>query len=222
MASDIDIANLALGNIKARSIQSFNEASLEAQVCKQRYNLARQYLLKTNVWNFCRTVQPLAKLVDEPKEWVYAYTYPNDCLDARHIVPNYALSTDRTIFYKFGFDYPEDFNRLKGYDQKAIPFEILLLDGVKIIGCDVDEAYLRYTKDITDVNLFDAQFIEAFAWYLASVIAIPIVGSEKGREMRKDAISIYDGIAREAAATNANERMQERTRQSDLTLERQS
>jgi hypothetical protein len=219
MPSDIEIANLALGNIRARSIQSFDEGSLEAQVCLQRYDQCRRFLLNTSVYNFARKVEPLALLDIEPTEWIYAYQYPSDCLQAKHIVNGDYINTDRTAVLRTEF---EEYDRLRGYDMKTIPFEISVIDGVKVILTDYCDAYLSYIEDITNTLLFDDQFIEAFQWYLSAQIAVPIVGAEKGREMRKDALQMYEMTIKEATATNANERGIRAPRESDLTIERMS
>ena len=219
MPSAIEIANLALGNIRARSIQSFQEDSLEAQVCLQRYDVCRRFLLNLSVFNFARVVEPLALLNLEPTEWIYAYDYPNDCLQAKHIVNGDYINADRTAILRTDF---EEYDRLRGYDMKTIPFEISIIDGIKVILTDYDEAYLSYIKDVENTLLFDDQFIQAFQWYLSAEIAVPIVGAEKGREMRRDAMAIYNQTIKECKATNANERGTRSPRESDLTIERMS
>ena len=92
------------------------------------------------------------------------------------------------------------------------------MDGTKVIGSDLSESYLQYTMDVTDTTLFDDNFVEAFAWYLAAQIAVPIVGAEKGREMRRDALQLYTSFMTEAKANNANERSRKPPADSDTTL----
>ena len=41
MASEVEICNLALSNIRAGSINSLTEGSLQAQICKLKYPILR-------------------------------------------------------------------------------------------------------------------------------------------------------------------------------------
>lgn len=201
MASSIDIANLALGNIRAQSINAFDEASIEAQVCDQRYDLARQFVLRDNPWRFANKIAALALVDETAAEWSYVYDYPTDCLAARHIVGEYGLSYERTAYYRSEVDY-DYLSRFR----TRIPFEVAQQsDGSRAILCDLEDAYLAYTADVTDTTQFQADFIEALAWYLAAQIAVPIVGSNEGRELRKDALQMYSQLTNAARANDANE-----------------
>ena len=84
MASEIEICNLALGNIRAGSINSFTEGSIQAQQCNLKYSIIRDRCLREIVWSFNRKIEALATLSSVTIfNWAYAYQYPSDCLKIR-------------------------------------------------------------------------------------------------------------------------------------------
>jgi hypothetical protein len=204
MASVIDICNLALGNIREDSINSLDEQSKAAQVCKQRYELAVQYVLRDFPWNFASQTVALALHTEQPKEWLYAYVLPSKCLNARRIVPNINLAQDRTIYYHFD---QNELDSLATPDKHKIPFEIgRTSTGVPAIFTNQPEAFLLYTVDEKDPNRYDSMFVELLAWYLSVMIAVPIVGAETGRKLRSDALQMYREISAQTKVASANER----------------
>ncbi len=205
MASQVEIANLALGNIRAGSINSFNEDSIEAQVCSQRFEVAVEFLLRDFPWSFANKVAPLSLYSEEPLEWQYAYVYPYDCVNALRIVAKDTISSDRTTWYHYNVT-PDEVTQIQDIRKHRIPYDVgLTSTDKKAIYSDEPEAYLAYTAKITDPNLYEPAFIEALSWYLASMIAVPIVGSDKGRELRQDCLKIYIEMLTSAKASNANE-----------------
>lgn len=200
MTSKVEICNLALGNIRAASINSLDESSVEAQVCKQRYTLALETLLRAHPWRFSTRVEPLALEDWTPSEWNYAYTYPTSCLKALYLLPDKRVLSNRTAYYHL--DLPE-MRKVLGPVQYEVGFNSD--SNRKVILTDQEGAYLAYTSKQVDPNAFDPVFVEALSWYLASSIAIPIVGSETGRELRSDALKVYTNILGSAKASDALE-----------------
>lgn len=206
MASVVDICNLALTNIRANTINSLTESSAEAQACKARFQHSLDMVIGGFPWNFAMKVQALPLLGDEPKEFQYAYDYPNDCLRARYIVPDYNLSEDRTNYHHFNFTHGE-LQSLQHAEKRRIPFEISLMDGdSKRILTNQPDAFLMYTMKVTNPTGLPADFIEAFSWWLAAALAIPVTGADTGRVLRQEALSIYQQVLNTAKANNANER----------------
>ena len=54
MTSDINICNMALGNIGAAPIVSFSDESQTARICVSYYGHVRKYLLSAYPWSFNR------------------------------------------------------------------------------------------------------------------------------------------------------------------------
>lgn len=197
MSSIVEICNMALASIRGKSINSLTEASIEAQQCKLHYDIARQFVLRDTPWGFAKKTAVLQLRNEKPLEWLYAYQYPIDCLYVRKVVAD------------FGFNEAEFANR-KYYEdfvlpENEYPFEVLESVDGKSIGTDLEEAYVVYTKNITNPTMFGAQFVRALVHYLGSMIAVPIMGGDIGRTMRGDELELYRATISSAVASNMNE-----------------
>jgi len=199
----VEICNLALGNIRAGSINSLDESSVQAQTCKLRYPLMRDMLLQTGTWQFARSIKPLALLTDEIFNWGYAYQYPSDCMKIHRLVGEQEEIT--LIDTSFTRSYREDLYVTPGELRVQIPYEILNIDGNKVIGSNDTDLRIDYAVEATDTNLFSPTFIIALSHLLAAEIAIPIVGSEAGRSLRNDSYTLYQQYLASAEAQDANE-----------------
>ncbi|MFA6294457.1 MAG: hypothetical protein WC637_21885 [Victivallales bacterium] len=146
MSSKVEICNMALGRVNSPFIDSIDEKSKEAKICRLYYDQCRKAALRAHGWNFATETVDLALLAETKPEWDFVYQIPSDCLKVIGIVP--AIS------------------------GKKIPYKI---SGKKIL-TNMEEATLRYVKDITDPNMFDDQFIVALSYLLASDIAVPLTG----------------------------------------------
>lgn len=203
MANKVEICNLALGNIKASSINSLDEASLSAQVCTQRFDQAVKFVLRDHPWRFARKTDPLSLLALTPLEWTYAYDYPKDCVSMLYLRPNATIASDRTVAYRFeNFENWESDYRLSTMPEWELGQSA---DGDRTILTNQAEAYGVYTAEQTNPTRFDPAFVEALSWYLSAMIAIPIVGAEKGRDLRTDAMQVYQQALPAAMAHDANE-----------------
>lgn len=186
MASQVDIFNLALSNIAAKSrVNSLTEDSNERKVCSVHYENAREIVLEDHDWNFASFYETLALLkessdtVPPPLPWLYQYDYPSTCIKAREIT--------------------------RQLDSEApVPFKVDLNDSVtgKVIHTDKQEAILRYTKRITNPTLFTPRAVEALAWKLATLIAITLTGNLK---LKQNAEEAYTRAIIDAKASNFNE-----------------
>jgi hypothetical protein len=202
MASEVDICNLALSNIRARSINSLNESSLQAQVCKLHYPVLRDQLLRDAPWQFSHKVSALALLNDDLFNWVYAYQYPSDCLYINRLVLNFEevssdSSTVRSRFYDPMIPRPNL--------DKQVEYEIINVDDNRVIASNEPELRADYRSVVIDPNLFDSLFIQTIVNLLSAHIAIPIVGVEGGRGLRNDHFQIYQQLLESANAANLNE-----------------
>jgi hypothetical protein len=217
MASDIDICNLALGNIRAGTINSLTENSVQAKQCALRYPILRDQMLQDSPWQFAGAVKPLALLVAELFDWAYVYSYPVDCLRINKLIPNYQgiNAENRTS----GLYYPyrdEDIYRLS--PNPVIEYKIYNLNGVKVIGCNYSDIRIDYRVKITDPNLFSTNFTMALSHLLAAEIAIPIVGVEQGRILRADSLSMYESYLNAGIVNELNEQAQEIAESEYITI----
>lgn len=161
-SSVVEICNLALGEVGAKAqIQSIDEASREARLCKLYYPPARREVLRDHDWGFASKSEALALVsgLVVPRPWRFAYGYPSDCLAFREILRDPAAGP------------PE-------------PFEIAVnraLDG-KVVLADRARAVGRYSADVANATLFDAGFVAALAARLAVDLAQSLIGDLRKRD----------------------------------------
>ena len=171
MTSEVEICKLALSMIRAGSINSFTDGSLQAQQCSLWYPQTRDFMQRDAPWGFTRKIDALAVLEDEDVfNWVYVYAYPNDCLYIERLILNYEEfgSVDGAIRTRQLEDiYAPDLGAQVKYDTLNVGDP----NGRVIVANDVD-LRIEYRSRVTDPNKFDPMFIEAFASLLASKLAI--------------------------------------------------
>jgi len=201
MTSEVEICNMALSNIRAGSINSLDEASLPAQICKLKYNIIRDMLLTEVPWGFAHKIKGLSLLTTEIFNWVYAYQYPVDCFKINRLIgaQEQLLNADADSVSR-ALD-----SQLLPYRRIQVSYEIFNFDNNKVIGANESDLRIDYIANITDPNLFSNNFILAFSHLLASEIAVPIVGVEKGRQLRSDSLQMYKEYLATAEADDLNE-----------------
>ena len=181
MASEVQIARLALQHIGDRfDITSLSEASPEAEQVNLVFADVRDMVLRSHPWKFARKYASPAQLSGTvPGNWDYMFAYPSDALRVIRIV-----------------------NPL-GDNQPPIRFEVARnADDARVILCNESEPTLEYTKQVTDPQQFDPQFVTALAYRLAQYIAMPITGD---RQIMADMKSLADLEIGKAQSTDANE-----------------
>ena len=189
MASEVEICNLALSNIRAGSINSLTESSLQAQLCKLKYPILRDRCLKELAWQFNHKLRPLAVVTTKIFNWAYAYSYPVDCLRINRLVGSFeGIPAGSTGFISRAID--AQVMSLKDL-KRSIPYEVFNFDNVKLIGTDQPDLRIDFSAKVTDPNLFSDDFIMALSYLLAAELSIPIVGAEQGRALRSDSIAMY-------------------------------
>lgn len=150
--TDIEICNLALNEVGSYRIANRSESKVEARSCDIHYDTVRDAVLRDYDWAFARKYVELSLISDTTYgNWTYAYSWPSDCVCARHIN--------------------------NSADDSKIKFEVIT-DGVKLIICtDEEDAELVYTSRVQVENLFDPIFVEAFTFKLATRICQPLKAS---------------------------------------------
>lgn len=81
MASQVQICNLALVDIGAKTINALDDGSVEADVCDEVYDLLLEMVLEAHTWDFAKKWVALAEdagytMIDE--QYDYAYELPAD------------------------------------------------------------------------------------------------------------------------------------------------
>lgn len=203
MASTVEVVNLALSNIRAGSINSLDEGSLQAQVAKLKYPFMRDRLLREIPWQFNRKLRALSTLTTDVFNWAYAYQYPVDCLKIHRLVPSWeeipAGASDVVSRQR-----DTELRSLKELRQQ-VPYEVFNFDDNKVIASDDTELRIDYAAKITDPNLFSDDFILALSHLLAGEMAIPLIGAETGRQLRSDEFTLYESYLASAVADDMND-----------------
>lgn len=203
MTSEVELCNLALGNIRAGSINSLDESSLQAQTCKLKYPFIRDRLLTETPWTFNRKIKGLSLLTTELFNWAYAYQYPIDCLKITRLIGAHEeiVNVDADVISRL-----IDSQLLPVRDSRSqIPYEVFNFDDNKTIGSNNSELRIDYVARVTDPNLFSSDFILALSHLLASELAIPIIGAEVGRQLRSDSLTMYNEYLGAALSNDLND-----------------
>ncbi|MGV3930468.1 hypothetical protein [Citrobacter braakii] len=201
MASVIEICNRALSNIgNSRSINSLDEASKEAGQCSLHFDACRDAALADFDWNFDTKRVALADTNNPPPDWQYAYQYPTDCMRITEIM-------------------------LPGIRNPTAAMRVPYVTGAdsagtgKLIYTDQPAAWLKYVGRVTDVNMFDAIFIEALSWRLAAAINMPLTGSA---DLGNNALSMYNRVILSAGSHSLNESQEQQPPMDEFTAARLS
>lgn len=162
MASDTEIANNALVFIGGTRITSLSDGTKNANAANLIYSETRADMLRSNDWNFATRRIELARSGTTPA---------------------------------FGFDYgyvlPSDWIRTVSVHDNdggvgTIEFKEEYLSAQNVILADAERVFVRYVSLITDPNRMPADFRTAFAYELASRLAIPIANSNTVKELMED------------------------------------
>lgn len=184
MASQVDIANLALDILGKPTIASFGDNSNAARAITVSYDMLRRALLTgRSTWRFSIMQGSMPADSGAPVSGPYTqqFTQPVDCL--------------RVVLC--GDNYPG----LNMSDYRLGPIgEDYRIQGRKILSNLSAPLSIQYVADITDVTLMDAWFQVALAADIAYSNCERLTGSdskqEAARARKRDALS-------EARASNA-------------------
>ena len=163
----VGVCNLALSRAgHVETITSLDESSTAAEKCSLVYEHVRDNLLRDFVWGFAKRNVALALVSGgEFVGWDYVYRYPSDCLSARQVCD---AAGCRMRWYDYN---PSNDDSLLTWMPPKVPYQVSGDDDGKTILTDMEEAYLVYTKRMTDTNLMDDSFLDLWAWSIAMEIA---------------------------------------------------
>ena len=121
MADQVEICNNALIKAGGAIINSIDDETKEARLCKASFNTSMRYVLRMHSWNCVTaraTLSPLATTPDH--EWSYAFAFPSDLLrflkiyqnDEYRIERKKILANSDTLEIKYVFDPGEELSLL--------------------------------------------------------------------------------------------------------------
>lgn len=206
MSDQITIANRALSDAGTRSnIASFSEGSPESNAISLLYDSTRQQLLSAAHWGMAAATATLSLLKSAPGTtetpafpvsgvwstaypppgWLFSYAYPPDCLRGRKLIANYLLSSTAGVAIfpgalagqgsAFTTSPGQKFTVATDFDQAGNQIAVIL--------ANTDQAIFNYTRDITNVSLWGAQFEEAMVKALAGTLCWALSGDKQRSNM---------------------------------------
>jgi hypothetical protein len=83
MADKTEICNLALAELSVDTITLFGEDSEPGRKCRLFWDTTRRTVLTDYNWSFAKKIFALSESSnDSVINWLYAYVYPSDCVNA--------------------------------------------------------------------------------------------------------------------------------------------
>lgn len=212
MASEVDIANLALSHLgDTATVASLYppEGSTQAELAARFYPIARDSLLELHTWSFAMRREELALLTNVSEQWRYTYAMPNNVAQIVSIIPkeardDYSVHVDPLT--AFGFPYNIDSMAVAtAYVPQAYDIETLS-DGTRVIRTNQEQAMARFVSLITDTTKFSPLFTIALSWHLASMLAGPILKGDVGAAEAQRCLQRMQIYLSQAKTTDTDQR----------------
>lgn len=188
-SSTTEIANLSLSHLGiGKEIGNLDtERSEEAAACRRFYDTARDATLRDFPWPRFTKFVTLALVETNPTdEWVFSYRYPSDCLELRRVLSGIRNDSRQSrVPYKIGQD-------VTGH----------------LIYTDQADAQVEYTALISTVERYPSDFVLAFSFRLASLVAPRLTGGDPFKVGQR-ALELYMFEISKARATAVNEEQAE-------------
>lgn len=196
-----NLANIALSHLgHGIEIQNLDsERSAEARACRRFFDLARQETLRSWCWPFATRFENLALVGMWPTcEWEFSYRYPANCLEIHKLLSG--IRNDTRITREV--------------------FKIASDDQGRLIYTDKECAQCEYTYDYTNFNSWTSDFVLAFTFKLAALIAARITGGDPFK-MGDKALANFSQVVMEARINGANEEQPDPVPDSEMVLARE-
>lgn len=185
--SVVDIYNMALNAVGTRDdVSSPNEASREAEVCRRWFANARDLILRAAFWPSAEAHSRLSVLAerDETEAWTSADPSPGFrfayAVPSDLLVPRYQADFGRFVFSTYG-------------DSRAVM-------------SNTEQVVLAYTRQQTNVSLWDHALLMAIVYSLGAHIAMPLHGKPaRAKSMAEQANNLILSARELASNTGENQ-----------------
>lgn len=208
MASEVDICNLALGNLGDRAtVASIDppEGSAQAEHCARFYPIARDSLLEMHQWGFATKQVALAEFATPVVGWDHSYAQPSDLLKPIEILTSSTLGSPSTFSQSIGGVVSPCINEWEAWNlNRQVDFSLEAdSSGARIIYTNQASAWMRYIARVDDTMKFTPLFVEALSWKLASMLAGPIIKGDAGAAESKRCMQMMQSVLGEARRTDS-------------------
>lgn len=181
MASEVDAVNVALTLLGENRITSLDDDVKQAREAKAIFEINRNALLAGYAWSFALFRRQLAALAEVPAfQFSTYYQLPTGCLRVVQ-VGDFFPGVDLT-------------------DYRSAPVDEFEIEGRKIATNLGSPLNFKGVDTITDVNTWSANFLKAFAAYLAFDLAEPLTQSQSKKESAGQALTREISLAVRANA----------------------
>jgi len=201
MSSNTEICNIALSHLGVgKEISNLEtEQSQGASACRRFYDTALEEVLRDFKWAFATKIEALALIESTPnEEWDYSYRYPTNCIAVRRILSGFRNDTR----------------------QSRVPYKIAFDDSGRIIYSDEQDAKIEYTFRVEDPQYYPSDFIMAFSYRLATLLAPRLTGGDPFALMEKTQ-KLYDMHIFKAAKNSFNEEQPDEEVESEFVRTRE-
>lgn len=164
-------------------INSFSEASPQAEQYELHYDDLRKSLLEKHWWVFATGIQRLAQVEnDRPNEWAFKYVQPGNIIKVRWV--NELSAATQLAAAGKNPDTPR--KMVEGY-----------------IYSNVADASVEFTKNEENTDLMPQYFKEALSGMVAAAVAMPITQSVSRAKFASDqaGLRIDEAIAHDEDET---------------------
>lgn len=216
-SSQIQIYNMALNSIgNSKNINDIDEGSVQSNVCNAFWDAVVDQVLQAFPWGFAMTYANLELITLTVPRWLFCYTYPSDCVQARFVLPQ--MPQDITDLESLGYCGVSGVN-CGLYDKHHIPFAVVSdsANGRNAIATNLPDAILAYTARVETIPLWSPAFVNAVMWLLASKIVAPLSANP---DFAATAGHAYESALLEAGALQLNEGREHKEPESQFITER--
>ena len=224
----LSICGTRSGQSQSIGISSMTENSPEARACLAHFEGACRALLRAAMWSFARKevsgallasasgtpenpsgTLPTPLLSGPVVPWAYEYAWPQDCIRLRQIVPPYTnTGAAGTVPIWPGANMASNYPPFDSLGNR-VNYQLALDQDtagnpIRVILSNVEQANVIYTTSavVSNVNLWDDEFSEAFVFMLAAHLVGALIGD---KQMDKELYAKASDMATTARAVDANE-----------------
>lgn len=186
--STLQIWNLALNFLGMETLTTSALTNPSAKACNLFFETCRDDVYSEYRAAFATVKEALVLVDDTVIGWDYVYQYPTKCARVWN------------VFNEGSVEYKEE--------QE---FEVVYLSSQnkRVICSNLESAYAEYTYKVADVTMFDAKFVLALSYKLATAIAPALLGADS--QKATEALNLYLSVISEAKRLNAQEKIKKPT-----------
>ena len=196
MTSSTEMANLALSHCAVSKNIGNLDTSVgpDAEACRRFFDIAMNTFQRDFQYAFATTTVTLGLIREDPDDrYSFEYTYPANCQFAGRLISGL----------------------IKDNRQSQFEYKIMRGDSGRVIWTNCEEAELEFQFIETDTGRYQVDFILAFTYKLAELIAPRVTGGDPFK-LGNQAKANYQEAKNIAQANAMNEQQEEEEPESEF------